>query len=276
MKLLFTKMHGLGNDFVVLNAIIQPFTLDSAAIRSLADRHLGIGFDQLLIVEAAQSDDADFRYRIFNADGDEVEQCGNGARCFARFVIDKGLTEKTCIRVETNSGLIILNIEKNGFVTVDMGAPIFQLENIPAKFSSQADSYLIQINGEEHRIGVVSMGNPHAVLFVDDIQTAAVKELGSLIENDPHFPNRVNVGFVQIHSPQKISLRVYERGVGETLACGTGACAAMVIGRLWGKLEENVQVQLQGGTLNIQWQGNNSSVNMTGPAETIFEGSIEI
>ncbi len=276
MNLQFTKMHGLGNDFVVIDAIHQRVELSPAQIRQLADRHFGVGCDQVLIVESAQAAEADFRYRIYNADGGEVEQCGNGARCFARFVRAKGLTGKDVITVETLKGLLVLNIHTDDQVTVNMGIPNFTPAKIPFNNPNQALDYALTIGPDTIRVGAVSLGNPHAVTRVEDIQTAPVSTWGPLIEQHPDFPQRVNAGFMQVESATSIAVRVYERGAGETLACGSGACAAMVIGRLWGLLEETVHVRLTGGTLIINWPGEGQPVMMTGPAEFVFEGSIEI
>ena len=276
MKIKFTKMHGLGNDFVVIDAINQDIELSEEEVRLIADRHFGIGCDQLLLVEASESDDVDFIYRIFNADGGEVEQCGNGARCFAVFVREKGLTDKDNIRVETASGVIELHVQDDGQITVDMGMPEFNPWNIPFNADTRLDEYALDINGQVLNIGAVSMGNPHAVTIVDNVDSVAVDELGAGIESHPLFPNRVNAGFMQIVDENHIRLRVYERGAGETLACGTGACAAMVIGRLQGHLADEVQVDLAGGSLQIGWQGETSPVMMTGPATTVFEGIITV
>lgn len=276
MKLPFTKMHGLGNDFVVIDATRQPVTLDSEQIRHIADRHFGVGCDQLLIVEPAQNPKADFRYRIFNNDGGEVEQCGNGARCFARFVRARGLTNKRDITVETLKGLLVLSVAENENVTVNMGIPRFRPEEIPFDTAHQAPEYTLTLESTRLSIGAVSLGNPHAVTRVDHIDQAPVASLGPLIEHHAAFPERVNAGFMQVISRTAIAVRVYERGAGETLACGSGACAAMVIGRLWGLLEETVHVRLTGGTLIISWPGEGQPVMMTGPAEFVFEGSIEL
>ncbi|MEJ2440922.1 MAG: diaminopimelate epimerase [Gammaproteobacteria bacterium] len=276
MKLPFTKMHGLGNDFVVLDGTREPINLTREQIRQLADRHFGIGCDQLLLVEPAQQAQADFRYRIFNSDGGEVEQCGNGARCFARFVRGKGLTDKREITVETLKGLLVLKVADNEDVTVNMGIPRFKPEEIPFAAAQQATEYDLKVGGEHLRIGAVSLGNPHAVTRVENIERAPVAVLGPQIEQHSAFPRRVNAGFMQVESRTAIAVRVYERGAGETLACGSGACAAMVIGRLWGLLEETVHVRLTGGTLIISWPGEGQPVMMTGPAEFVFEGSIEL
>jgi len=269
-------MHGLGNDFVVIDAINQKIALGPAQIRHIADRNRGIGCDQLLLVEPASGPDVEFTYRIFNADGGEVEQCGNGARCFARFVHDTGMTTSTRIPVATRGGRIELLLENDDQVTVNMGIPVFTPARIPFDAKTQAQSYALQVDQQTVDIGVVSMGNPHAVLRVDDVMSAPVAELGPRIECHPRFPNRVNVGFMQVIDQNMIKLRVYERGVGETQACGTGACAAMVVGRHWQLLAENVQVILTGGTLTIKWHGDGEPVYMTGPAQTVFEGSIEL
>ncbi|OPX55729.1 diaminopimelate epimerase [Oceanospirillum multiglobuliferum] len=274
MLLKFTKMHGLGNDFMVVDLVSQRAKLFPDQVRALADRNFGIGFDQLLVVEAPNNPEMDFCYRIFNADGSEVEQCGNGARCFARFVYDKHLTNKQIIKVETAGGNIELRLTEDGGVTVDMGAPKLVPEQIPFQAPEQADSYSLEVDGQTYQIGAVSMGNPHAVLVVDDVDQAPVEQLGAKIEVHPRFPNRVNVGFMQIISRSEVRLRVFERGAGETLACGTGACAAVVAGRVQGLLDENVQVHLPGGTLKIHWQGKGQPVMMTGPATRVFEGQI--
>ena len=274
MLLKFTKMHGLGNDFMVVDLVSQRAKIFPDQVRALADRNFGIGFDQLLIVEPPSNPDMDFKYRIFNADGSEVEQCGNGARCFARFVYDKRLTSKKTINVETSGGNIELTLTDDGWVTVNMGAPRLVPETIPFVAEQQAAQYSLDVDGEIHTIGAVSMGNPHAVLVVDDVDTTAVEQLGPKIESHPNFPNRVNVGFMQVLSRNKVRLRVYERGAGETLACGTGACAAVVAGRLQGLLNGMVEVHLPGGTLKIRWSGNGEPVMMTGPATRVFEGQI--
>ena len=276
MLLKFTKMHGLGNDFVVIDAVRQDVTLSAEQIRFLADRHFGVGCDQVLLVEPPQSQDAEFRYRIFNADGGEVEQCGNGARCFAQFVREQGLSDADDIVVETNTGLIRLSIETNGQVTVNMGVPRFAPHDLPFSAEHAAMSYALDVAGQQVQIGAVSIGNPHAVIVVDDVQSAPVLTLGAAIESHTRFPRRVNVGFMHIVNEQHVQLRVFERGVGETLACGTGACAAMVIGRKRGVLAERVQVDLPGGSLNISWRGGNEPVLMTGPATTVFSGEIDV
>jgi diaminopimelate epimerase len=275
MKLHFTKMHGLGNDFIVFNAVQQPLQLTTEQIRFLADRKFGVGCDQILLVEPARRPENDFHYRIFNADGSEVEQCGNGARCFARFVLEKGLTDKTEIAVGTSSGDITLYAEGD-LIRVNMGVPELEPERIPFQAEERAERYPIEVKGRTMEIGAVSMGNPHAVLQVDDADSAPVETLGPVMENHPRFPQRVNVGFMQILSPQHIRLRVYERGTGETLACGTGACGAVVAGRLQGLLDAEVTVSLRGGDLVIKWDGEGHPVWMSGPAATVYEGSIEL
>ncbi len=279
MDIQFTKMHGLGNDFVVIDAISQSINLTSEQIVAISDRHFGIGCDQLLLVEKPTEPRAEFRYRIFNGDGGEVEQCGNGARCFAVFVREQGLTTNSVIIVETAGGLIELSVEHNQ-VTVDMGVPNFDPGSLPFLVESQAKksqvmSYNLMVNGTEYAIGAVSMGNPHVVLQVTDINKADVESLGAAIESHKLFPKRVNVGFMEVVNRDEICLRVYERGAGETLACGTGACAAVAIGRLWGKLNEQVTVRLHGGSLNIRWQGEASTLLMTGPATTVFQGRLD-
>ncbi|HRF73614.1 MAG TPA: diaminopimelate epimerase [Accumulibacter sp.] len=276
MKLRFVKMHGLGNDFVVLDGIRQSLELDSEQLRFLADRHFGVGCDQILLVERATRSDVDFRYRIFNADGGEVEQCGNGARCFVRFVHDQGLSSKREIRVETMSGVIVPRLEDDGLVSVDMGVP--QLTPAQVPFIGSADDPLqtLQVGDREVTITAVGMGNPHAVQVVADVDTAAVEQQGPLIESHPRFPQRVNAGFMQIVDRQAIRLRVFERGAGETLACGTGACAAVVAGISRGLLDSPVRVTTRGGMLTVAWQGAGAPVLMTGPAVTVFKGEIEL
>ncbi|MEZ5582083.1 MAG: diaminopimelate epimerase [Candidatus Competibacteraceae bacterium] len=276
MSLRFTKMHGLGNDFVVIDGINQAVALDSEQIRRIADRHFGIGCDQLLLVEVPQTNEVDFCYRIFNADGEEVEQCGNGARCFARFVREQGLIEKDIIRVETRGGIIQLLLEADGQVTVDMGRPRLSPAQIPFIAPGQANRYPITIAEQQLLIGAMSMGNPHAVLQVDSVEQAPLAEWGPLLERHERFPQRANVGFMEVVQRDFIKLRVYERGVGETLACGTGACAAAVVGRLQGQLDEVVRVELPGGMLTVRWAGGNETVWMTGPATRVFEGWIEL
>ena len=274
MLLKFTKMHGAGNDFVVLDGVRQHIELSPEQLRLLADRHFGVGCDQILLVERAQHPEADFRYRIFNTDGGEVEQCGNGARCFARFVHDKRLTSKREITVETKSGLIRPRLEDDGRVTVDMGAPVFDAALIPFDGGSGAASEPLNVAGEMLEISALSMGNPHAAQVVADVEHAPVEKLGPLIEHHPRFPKRVNAGFMQVMDRQHIRLRVYERGSGETLSCGTGACAAAVSGIRRGLLDSPVNVATRGGALIIAWGGEGQPVLMTGPAITVFEGEI--
>ncbi|MDQ7988586.1 MAG: diaminopimelate epimerase [Candidatus Dactylopiibacterium sp.] len=276
MKLEFTKMQGLGNDFVVIDAIGQPLEMTPALARRLGDRRFGVGCDQILIVERAQAPDVDFRYRIFNADGSEVEQCGNGARCFARFVHARGLTSRTTLRVETKSGVIEPRLQPDGLVTVDMGVPAFAPASLPFVSATDAAEQVLDVAGEPVVISAVSMGNPHAVQVVADVDDAPVARQGPVIENHPRFPARVNAGFMQIVDAHAIRLRVHERGAGETLACGTGACAAVVAGIRRGLLSSPVRVSTRGGTLDIAWNGPGQPVLMTGPAERVFDGHIEI
>ncbi|MEZ5541200.1 MAG: diaminopimelate epimerase [Pseudomonadota bacterium] len=276
MRLEFTKMHGLGNDFVVIDAINQQVALDSATVRRLADRHFGIGCDQLLLVEPASSAAADFRYRIFNADGGEVAQCGNGARCFMQFLHERGLSDKPRIRVETQNGILELVRNPDGQITVNMGVPRLAPAEIPFAAALQSTHYTLEVEGRPYEIGALSMGNPHAVLLVADIATAPVATLGPLIERHPRFPERVNVGFMQILDEATVHVRVYERGAGETLACGSGACAAVVAGRLWEELDETVKVILSGGELVVSWPGEGHPVMMTGPATTVYQGRIQL
>ena len=275
MRLKFTKMQGLGNDFVVIDAVNQSVCLSPAQRRLLADRHFGVGCDQILLVEWAVGD-ADFRYRIYNADGGEVEQCGNGARCFVRYVHDRGMTQKNEIRVETSGGLIIPRLEANGEVSVNMGTPKFEPQQIPFIAERRAMTYSIDISGRQVEISAVSLGNPHAVQLVEDIDGAPVITEGALIENHPSFPKRVNAGYMQVVDRAHIRLRVYERGAGETLACGTGACAAVVTGIERGLLQSTVQVNMRGGDLAVRWEGEGQPVWMTGPAVTVFDGEIEL
>ncbi|MDB2705547.1 diaminopimelate epimerase [Pseudomonadota bacterium] len=271
----FSKMHGLGNDFVVIDAINQQVNLNVQDIRFLADRRFGIGCDQLLVVEKPTKPDVDFRYRIFNADGSEVAQCGNGVRCFARFVRDKQLTDKDAISVETVSGIVYPTLQENDNVTVDMGSPQFDPQGIPFVCEEQAHQYSLDVNSDAPvSIGAVSMGNPHAVMLVENITSTDVASIGPMIESHKLFPEGVNAGFMQIVDRSHVNLRVYERGAGETLACGTGACAAAVIGIQQGLLNSEVKVSLPGGDLNIVWAGDNESVWMTGPATHVFDGEI--
>lgn len=276
MRLRFSKMHGLGNDFMVIDGVGQKVRLSPEKIRQLADRHFGIGFDQLLIVEAPERPDVDFRYRIFNSDGSEVENCGNGARCFAVFVRDRKLTGKNLITVETAGGIITLQITANGEVCVNMGIPRLIPADIPFEAETQAPTYSLAVADTTLDISAVSMGNPHAVTLVDDVATAPVAQLGPLIERHARFPQRVNAGFMQLVSAEEINLRVYERGAGETLACGTGACAAVVAGNLRGLTGKDVKVNLPGGSLRISWAGPGEPVMMTGPATTVFHGQVKI
>lgn len=275
MILKFTKMHGAGNDFVVIDGVRQKVELTPEQFRFLADRHFGVGCDQILLVEKAQLPEADFRYRIFNADGGEVEQCGNGARCFVRFVHEQQLTPKREIVVETYGGLIRPSLEADGRVTVNMGAPVFDPARIPFD-GLGAVSEPLEVDGETLEISAVSMGNPHAVQVVADVELAPVERLGPLIEHHPRFPKRVNAGFMQVKDRNHIRLRVYERGSGETLSCGTGACAAAVAGIRRGLLDSPVNVATHGGTLTIAWAGEGEPVLMTGPAITVFEGEINL
>ncbi|QFU77125.1 diaminopimelate epimerase [Halioglobus maricola] len=276
MILKFTKMHGAGNDFVVIDLVSQRCKLRPRDFRNIADRRFGVGCDQILLVEPPGSPEVDFRYRIFNADGGEVEQCGNGARCFARFVREKKLTAKRVLKVETAGGVITLRAHEQHQVEVDMGVPEFAPANIPFAAEQQADSYRLAVADQTFEIGAVSMGNPHAVTRVDDVDAMDLEDLGPQIENHPDFPQRVNAGFMQIVSENEIKLRVFERGVGETLACGTGACAAVVYGLQRGWLQDSVTVQLPGGKLSISWPGDGQGVIMTGPTAVVFEGTIKI
>ncbi|MBZ2170317.1 diaminopimelate epimerase [Marinobacter sp. F4216] len=272
----FTKMHGLGNDFMVVDAISQPFRLRPEMIRKLSDRNFGIGFDQLLVVEPPGLPDVDFRYRIFNADGSEVEQCGNGARCFASFVRDQRLTNKKVIRVQTAKGVIELRLGKQGMVTVNMGVPEMNPPAIPFAADQQKTVYTVEVEGQAVELSAVSMGNPHGVLVVDNVDTAPVETLGPLLESHPRFPAKANIGFLQVIDRKRARLRVYERGAGETLACGSGACAAVVAGRLRGLLDSRVEVELRGGRLVIEWQGEGAPVMMDGPVTTVFEGQMRL
>lgn len=275
MLLKFTKMHGAGNDFVVLDGVRQKIELTTEQLRLLADRHFGVGCDQILLVEPTDNKEADFRYRIFNADGGEVEQCGNGARCFMRFVHDQKLTNKREIVVETHSGLIRPRLEDDGRVTVNMGTPIFDAARIPFEGIGTISEPL-KVADETVQISALSMGNPHAVQVVEDVEKAPVKELGALIEHHPRFPNRVNAGFMQVLDRRNLRLRVFERGAGETLSCGTGACAAAVAAIRRELVDSPVNVATRGGSLTISWNGNDSPVQMTGPAITVFTGEIII
>ncbi|TOI28906.1 diaminopimelate epimerase [Vibrio parahaemolyticus] len=270
----FSKMHGLGNDFMVVDCITQNVFFSQDLIRRLADRHTGVGFDQLLVVEAPYDPETDFHYRIFNADGSEVEQCGNGARCFARFVRLKGLTNKYSISVSTKKGKMILDVEDDGEVTVNMGVPEFEPNKIPFKAKQKEKTYIMRAGDKTLFCGAVSMGNPHVVTVVDDVDTADVDTLGPLLESHERFPERVNAGFMQVVSRDHIRLRVYERGAGETQACGSGACGAVAVGILQGLLDESVKVSLPGGELHISWQGPGKQLFMTGPATHVFDGQL--
>ncbi|MBO3276165.1 diaminopimelate epimerase [Pseudomonas schmalbachii] len=276
MLLRFTKMHGLGNDFMVLDLVSQHAHVLPRHVKQWGDRYTGIGFDQLLIVEPPGNPEVDFRYRIFNSDGSEVEQCGNGARCFARFVLDKRLTAKKSIKVETKGGVIELNIRPDGQITVDMGAPRLAPEQIPFVADAEAISYSVELDGEHVELAAVSMGNPHGVLRVDNVDDAPVRTLGPRLEVHPRFPQKANIGFLQVVNPNQARLRVWERGVGETLACGTGACAAAVAGIRQGWLESPVQIDLPGGRLTIEWAGPGQPVMMTGPAVRVYEGQVRL
>lgn len=276
MLLEFTKMEGAGNDFIVIDATRAPMTLNAEQIRRLADRHFGIGFDQLLVIEPAHSAGTDFYYRIFNADGGEVNQCGNGARCFVRFVHDRALSKKNPIRVETASGVIEPRLEEDGQVTVDMGVPRFEPAQVPFDATALARTYALDVDGHMLEIGAVSMGNPHAVQVVTDLESAPVTTQGPLIEHHERFPQRVNAGYMKVLDRHRIALRVWERGAGETLACGTGACAAVVLGIQWDLLDSPVSVRTRGGELRISWAGTGQPVWMTGPARSVFTGEVDI
>ena len=283
MRIRFTKMQGAGNDFVVLDATRAPIELSAEQYRRLGDRHFGVGADQILVVERSDTPGVDFRYRIFNNSGDEVEQCGNGARCFVHYVRDKGLSDKDTIRVETMNTLLELRLQSDGRVTVDMGAPIFDLPTVPfdasglqPRRSHGFEQWPIEVDGREVEVAVLSMGNPHAVQIVADVDSAPVESQGPLIERHARFPRQVNAGFMQIVGRDRVRLRVHERGAGETLACGTGACAAVVAGIRLGLLDARVDVEARGGRLTIEWNGGDKPVFMTGPAQTVFEGEIDI
>ena len=272
----FSKMHGLGNDFMVVDAVTQNVYFSPELIRRLSDRHRGVGFDQLLVVEPPYDPELDFHYRIFNADGSEVAQCGNGARCFARFVRIKGLTNKRDIRVSTQTGRMTLTVTEDEDVQVNMGKPVFEPQQVPFRAAKPEKTYILRAEERTVFCGVVSMGNPHCVLQVEDVLTAEVDILGPILESHERFPERVNVGFMQIVSPDTIKLRVYERGAGETQACGSGACAAVAIGIQQGLLAEEVQVELPGGSLEIRWQGPGHPLYMTGPATHVYDGFIHL
>jgi diaminopimelate epimerase len=276
MQIQFSKMHGLGNDFVVIDNVTQNVFFSKEKIQQLADRNFGIGFDQLLLVEPPYDPDQDFHYRIFNADGTEVSQCGNGARCFARFVKMKGLINRNKIIVSTKAGRMVLYLEKDGQVTVNMGIPQFDPQMVPIKANKQEKTYILRAQEQTFFCGAVSMGNPHCVLLVDDVELADVATMGPLLEKHERFTEGANVGFMQIINPGHIKLRVYERGAGETLACGSGACAAVAVGQLQNKLSRDVRVDLPGGSLKIRWQGKDNVLKMTGAAEHIFDGYISL
>ncbi len=274
MQVDFTKMQSLGNDFVVLDGVSRSLPLSPDQARRIADRHFGIGCDQVLLAEAGQG--ADFRFRIFNHDGGEVEQCGNGARCFARFLRDRGLTDRDAISVETLSSRMLLRILPDGNVSVDMGPAVFAPARIPFDAEREADLYSLTVDGDNLEISALSMGNPHAVLMVTDVDTAPVERLGPVIESHPRFPARVNVGFCQVVARNHVRLRVFERGVGETLGCGSGACAAVVAGIRLGLLDAEVLVSLPGGDARVAWAGGDASVLLSGPAITVFNGVISL
>lgn len=283
MKVRFAKMHGLGNDFMVLDLVTQEVTLDPRLVRCWSDRHTGVGFDQLLTIEPPPDPDVDFRYRIYNADGSEAEQCGNGARCVARYALHAGLTVKSELRFQTANGRIGTRLVENGQVEVDMGVPVLDPAAIPCDVAQAESSCAVAAmtgyrlrdeGGATHELVPVSMGNPHGVLFVDEIATAPVDEIGAALTDHPFFPDRANIGFCQIIDSNFVRLRVFERGVGETRACGTGACAAVVAGVLAGRLDERVKVSLPGGKVRVRWQGDGAAVRMTGPATLVFEGQI--
>ncbi len=272
----FSKMHGLGNDFMVVDAVTQNVFFSPEMIRRLSDRHLGIGFDQLLVVEPPYDPELDFHYRIFNADGSEVSQCGNGARCFARFVRLKGLTNKRDIRVSTANGRMVLSVTENELVKVNMGEPKFEPSDVPFRANKAEKTYIMRVEGETVLCGVVSMGNPHAVIQVNDIDLAPVETLGPLMESHERFPERANIGFMQVVNRQHIRLRVFERGAGETQACGSGACGAVAVGIQQGLLEGQVRVDLPGGRLDIAWNGPGQPLFMTGPAAHVYDGTIQL
>ena len=279
MLLRFAKMHGLGNDFMMVDLISQQVTLNPELVKELSDRRFGIGFDQLLTVRPPVRPDSDFRYTIYNADGSEAEQCGNGARCFLRFVRDEGLTTKSTVRLETSNGDITCKLEKDGNITVDMGQPALQPGKVPFVADSAQINYDLSLGpefSERFSISALNVGNPHAVITVAAVDSAPVVEIGPLIERHPRFPEGVNVGFMEVVSRKKIRLRVFERGVGETKACGSGACAAVVAGRLQGVLDNTVDVELTGGHLSVTWGGDNDTIKMTGPACKVYEGRLQV
>jgi len=275
MSFKFTKMEGAGNDFIVIDATKNPFSLRPSLIKRLSDRHFGVGFDQLLVVEKSQRKNVDFAYRIYNSDGGEVNQCGNGARCFAKFVYEKKLTTKTEIVVETRSGLIKPKLENDGEVSVDMGVPLFSPKDIPLNVDQQQNTYRLTLKDRAMEFGSVSMGNPHAIFFTENLENIPVAEWGPLLENHPTFPERANISFVQVSSRNQLKMRVWERGAGETLACGTAACAAVVFGIKEDLLDRVCAVSLPGGVLNVSWSGDDQSVFLKGPATTVFEGTID-
>ncbi len=276
MQFRFAKMHGLGNDFVIFDSVNQNVQLSTEQLRWIADRRLGVGCDQILVIKSSQENDIDFNYQIYNSNGEEVEQCGNGARCIGKFISQNGLSDKSSINIKTISGVYHINLRDDGLVTVDMGPAVFEPQQIPFSVAHQATSYMLEVEGQKIEIGAVSMGNPHAVLQVEDIDQAPVSTLGPLIETHSMFPNKANVGFMQILDRAHIALRVFERGVGETSACGTGACAAVAVGQTQSLLEEKVTVQLPGGNLHIECSESAVPVYMTGPAELSFEGSLTL
>jgi diaminopimelate epimerase len=276
MLIKFTKMHGLGNDFVVIDAVRQHINLTTDAIKKLADRNLGIGCDQVLLIEPPSDKNVDFNYRIFNCDGSEVEQCGNGARCMGRYIADQQLSGKKTVLLQTKNRVMEVTTKTKNLVTANMGEPIFSPEAIPFVAEKQETLYSLKIDAQTYEISALSVGNPHAVIQVDDIKHVAVNEIGPLIQADRHFPESVNVGFMQILDRQNIKLRVYERGVGETQACGSGACAAAVAAIQQNLVDTSVKLELLGGSLNVEWQGGNQPILMTGPAETVFHGKIKL
>ena len=276
MLIKFTKMHGLGNDFVVIDAVRQQINLSPKTIKQLADRNMGIGCDQVLVIEPPTEKNIDFNYRIFNCDGTEVEQCGNGARCMGRYIADQRLSGKKSVLLKSKNRVMKIQLQNNKLVSVDMGVPIFEPQEIPFIADSAEITHSIDLNGQCFEIAAISMGNPHAVIQVDDIKNAAVEKLGSQLQAHRQFPESVNVGFMEIVDPQHIRLRVFERGAGETQACGSGACAAAVAAIQQGLVKNSVKVELLGGELSIKWQGNTQPVLMIGPAETVFHGQIKI
>ena len=276
MMIKFTKMHGLGNDFVVLDLLSHNITVNKALIRRLADRHFGIGCDQVLLVEHPTDPETDFRYRIFNQDGNEVEQCGNGARCFAKYVFEKNLTGKTSITVQTSNTRLILELQEDQEVRVNMGIPILEPESIPFDADQREQTYRLEHKDKHFEISAVSMGNPHAILFVDDLRRVRVAKLGRGLCHHPRFPEQANINFARVRDPENFDLRVFERGVGETMACGTGACATFVAGRLRNLLTDCARAHLKGGVLKLEWQGEETPVYMTGPATTVYEGQIRL